>query len=554
MNNFIIKFKQDLKKIQSGRKNILKQCKKELELLQEMIAAAMIVCISKQTNASIADELPISAKICPPEIDMNELFGNGEKSTKVEKGELFIIHHILSDFYEFTKKEYNETQSIINAYENDKIKDPINNIGLLFRQIAHTTLNTEEISKIIGMAISFNSQYAAKHKDHIIEEIDTINQLAKYYNQDGTFKYNEDIKTFSILMKNLDITYLDEVETIYRMLNLNTIFFYKDIVVLLKENNQRLRKNNVDNTNEKNSEKEVHTIKTETRNALQELRKYYKNGEIIAIPENLEKFYLILQQCELDENEQKYIINLISTEISKNNSLSILKYLNTEEQSIYQKAITLLNNFTYSNGDVYALKQYIEELQTISSMLETENNEQDKQYLLQDVPTIIEQLSIICDKYNINNQESTNKYIFLLNKNGVPYIYDDIEELEQIYQKAIYSLISKIDKSNQAQFRKIISNEPLLYNMYEVINPRAHIAFVEIDAGIYVIIGANIPRNGYKEFNNRLKANQTLIQQIEYAIKNKDTRNDILKSNEEYYEKLQEQDIKNHKLTLKNHN
>ena len=111
--------------------------------------------------------------------------------------------------------------------------------------------------------------------------------------------------------------------------------------------------------------------------------------------------------------------------------------------------------------------------------------------------------------------------------------------------------MSKIDEPNQSQSRKIISNEPLLYNMYEVINTRAHIAFVEIDAGIYMIMGADIPRNGYKELNNRLKANQEIIKQIEIAIKNPQTRNDMLKSNEEYLIAFTEQTVK---IKLKTHN
>ena len=405
------------------------------------------------------------------------------------------------------------------------------------------------------MAIFFNSQYAKKHPNHKIEEIDTIHKLAVYYNQDGTFKFNEDIQTFSNLIKSLDIISLDEIETLHRILNLNKIFYYKDIITLLQENNERIKNNQISDTDTEDA-KEInnYSISSETRKALQELRKYYKNGSIIAIPENLDEFYTILKQCELDINEQKYIITLINEKISNRNTLTIIKYLNTYEQNIYQKAISLLNTLNYSNGDVYALKQYIEELHTISSMLESENDEENKEYLLNEIPNILEQLSLICSRHTIESDKSTNRFIFLLNKNGIPFIYDDIEALEQINQKATFSLINKIDKTNQSQFRKIISNEPLLYNMYEVINQRTHIAFIEIDAGIYVIIGADIPRSGYKELNNRLKANQNVIKEIEIAIKNPETRNKILKSNEEFLEVFSQQSLSTNapnKLTLK---
>ena len=126
--------------------------------------------------------------------------------------------------------------------------------------------------------------------------------------------------------------------------------------------------------------------------------------------------------------------------------------------------------------------------------------------------------------------------------------------LEQIYQKAICSLLLKIDSTNKSQFRKILSNEPLPYSMYEVINTRGHIAFIEVDADTYLIVGADIPRNGYKEFNNRLKANLSTIKQIEDTVKNPNTRNEILKSNEEYLETFTESNTIVNKLTLKKHN
>lgn len=92
--------------------------------------------------------------------------------------------------------------------------------------------------------------------------------------------------------------------------------------------------------------------------------------------------------------------------------------------------------------------------------------------------------------------------------------------------------------------------------MYELISPRAHVAFIEIDSGIYLIVGANIPRAGYKELINRLKANLSLIKQIENNVKKTDTRNQILLKNEEYLTQFTEQNNQQltRKLELKTHN
>ena len=128
-----------------------------------------------------------------------------------------------------------------------------------------------------------------------------------------------------------------------------------------------------------------------------------------------------------------------------------------------------------------------------------------------------------------------------------------MEELEQTNKKAICGLMDKISQTHASQFRKVLYHENLLYNMYEVLNRRAHILFVEVDAGIYVIIGANTPQNGYKELNQRLKTNQLCIKKIEELIKEPTTREQILKYNEEFTEILTKQDeSKTNKLTLKN--
>ena len=402
------------------------------------------------------------------------------------------------------------------------------------------------------MAISFNSNYAKRNKKHNIKNIDIIEKLAQYYNQDGTFKYNEDVITFKNLIEKYDLSNTDEDELFYTIFDTKEKYSIMDLVELLEKNNQKI-KNNEDNlVLEDNIEKYDYTISLKTREFLQELKKYYKNGTIIAIPENLEEFYRLLENSELAEQEKKYIINLIGEELTKQRNTIILKYLNKNEQLIYEKSTKLLDSFNYTNGDTYALKQYIEELQTILNMLEKETIKENKDYLLSEVPTIIEGLSLICDRYTIEKQVSVNKLIFLTNKEGNPYIFDDIDSLDSNYKKAIYSLIPKIEKENQSQFRKVLNNEELLYSMYEVTSSRGHVAFVEVDSGIYVVVGANIPRNGYKALNNRLRANQLLIKKIETLVKNPETRNEILKSNEAYLALfIENNNINNKKLALK---
>lgn len=549
MENFIIKFKDDLKQQQINRKKLIKEFESQLTKLEEIML--QIHDIEKILEAKeINTDLPILVMLNPElsQILDSVINKKSKKKTRTLAFDALIEkYNFYSHFLEFLKSQYYSMQNIINAFENDKIKDPINQINELIVKLKFTSLNIEEISRIIGMAIVFNSKYAKRNKNHSIDNIDIINQLAEYYNEDGTFKYNNDTETFENLMELLFLESLIEI-TLYDCMSKfseTKKFQASDLTEILKLSNQKLSNSQIDTQPKNNKEtKENYTIPLEVRAALDELRKYYKNGTIVKIPENLEEFYKTLNKTNLDEQEKKYIINLINDALIQQKNSIELKYLSKTDHDIYAKAIKLLDSFNHSNADVYALKQYIEELQTILALLETETNEENKEYLLNEIPNIIGELSLICDKYNQEDIDSENRFIFLLNKDNVPYIYEDIDSLDPIYRKAINSLIPKIDKTNQAQFRKILNQEELAYNMYEVISPRAHVAFVEIDSGIYVIIGANIPRNGYRELNNRLKANQVLLKQMESIVKNPECRNQLLKENEEYLEHFSDSDNK----------
>lgn len=540
MENYIVRFKTDLKFQQSNRKKLLNYIENKISLI-ELIINNNPQLITKL----IIDDIDINFIKSPMIYSIEEAKKNLERIInqknlnkellKKEIEKLKSYYTVQKEYADFLKKQILTTQEIINAFENDKIKDSINNMELLYQQLNYTTLTIDEMNKIIGMTISFNTQYAKKNKKHNIENIDIINALSYYYNQDGTFKYNEDVKNYQSLIQSLFINKNENEKLYEKMMKALTTYNTNDFVNLLNKSNNTLKHNKEVTKPEKENETiENYKIDIEIINALQELRKYYKNGEIINIPENIEEFIINLNKANLDEQEKNYILNLINEKKSSEKTTIINKYLNEEEQEIYKESINLLDSFNYSNSDSYILKQYIEELQTILNMLITETNQDDLEYLQNEIPNIINELSIICNKYTIQNNESTNKFIFLLNKNNIPYISEDINSIDQSYRKSIYSLIQKIDKQNQSSFRKILFNEELIYNMYEVGNQRIHISFVEIDSGIYVIIGTNIIRHGYKEFNQRLKTNQSIIKKYEEIVKNPKTRNEILKNNEIY--------------------
>jgi len=561
MEEYIMPFKKSLKEYQAECKKLIKKCEEELTLLKRLLERDISAFLELNEN-NISEKFDIIIKFHSIEKfkEIIENVNNKKRNKELLENKIKDTYEEFLNFVSFTKAEYIKTQNVITAFENNKIKSPINDMNDLIDQLRLVPTSIEAVSTLIGMAIYYNSQYAKRKQNHKIVNIETIDKLSEYYNQDGSFKYNEDTETFQLLIDKLfkkSINMEDNNPLLYILPNMLSTFSIKNLVYLLEENNETIRtQTNNSVTSEINEEKEDYSIPEETKIAFQKLKKYYKNGSIIKIPENLEEFYQILKNTNLDEKEQVYIINLIKQEIIKQKNINTIKFLNKEEQIILEKASNLLSSFNHSNSDSYMLKQYIEELQTILSMLETETEEENINYLLNEIPNIIEQLSIICSKYEIKNKISPNKFIFLLNKENIPYISGDINYIDPSYKKAIYSLIPKIDKSNQSQFKKILHNEQLLYNMYEIKSQRGHVAFIEIATGIYLIIGANIPRNGYKELVNRLKANQETIQEIENIVKNPEKRNEILIANEEYLELFSNEKNRNQpkKLSRKTNN
>ena len=77
--------------------------------------------------------------------------------------------------------------------------------------------------------------------------------------------------------------------------------------------------------------------------------------------------------------------------------------------------------------------------------------------------------------------------------------------------------------------------------MHEIISPRGHVAFIEIEPELYIVLGANIPRNGYKKLINRLNNNAKEIETLESIIKNPNIKNQILIENEQYLKSFFEQ-------------
>lgn len=467
-------------------------------------------------------------------------YSNGDLNQIIKLTRIYINFSL---FIIIIKEYIKEINSLIVAIDDDKIKAPINDISILYSNLILLRMSNKDINNILRSAITFNSKYATKNKNHKIKDIDLTLELAKYY--EGTNKDNILLEELLNKLKDNSLNYFRMILTFNNLIWLINNMpkeiikdFYTKLPSMKYINKCII--NILCNTKEENtisdSNKDDLSIKTNDIEFYKYLRLFYKNGKIISIPDNMEEFYIKLDNSSLDINEKKYIKRLIEERLESIRNNNKLSYLSDNDRIILDLATKLLDTLNKNNPDIWLLKEYLENIQTIFDMLNEELSLRDKDELLRDLSNIINNLSIICDKYKVIDNDTLNRFLFLLNKDNVPYIYEDINSLDQSYSKSISSIISRINPLNKSNFKPIKSSR-LNYQMYEYVSSNVRVIFIEIDIGIYIIIGADKVRTSNEIFSNRLRNNSGFIKQIECLVKS-GNRNKILKKHEVYLDDI----------------
>ncbi|MBE6140753.1 MAG: hypothetical protein E7172_04385 [Firmicutes bacterium] len=195
----------------------------------------------------------------------------------------------------------NLLQIFIDSFNSNKAKEVLTDdlffpfVSVLKILVKKNLIDIKIMSECLGMIISFNA---------LNLEQDLYFDLAKYYNLDGTFKYNEDLETFKKLL------------TIILIENSNDEYLINEFIKLLIKSNEE-------------NMQEIEKIKNEN---LIKLENFYKNNQLIKIPNDLNEFMELMDLCLLDENEKKYILKLISKQINE-----MQKYSLNEEEIILKK-------------------------------------------------------------------------------------------------------------------------------------------------------------------------------------------------------------------------
>ena len=481
---------------------------------------------------------------------MNELVANinhrlifGEEEYKLIMSEKSTLEYKLEALVAYIKF----LQSIINSFEEDKVKNSLaidDMLQVFLDAYCDGSFKIEEINKFLGMLVVCNAK--------TIDEKSSLycKPFLEYYNEDGTFKLNKDINTFRNIIINLcdfaseEIRKKCEDEDMHAVCDVvpevfkDSIFIEEDkkdlherefafremlllVVDLLEKNNQLLENQSA----KRNVNVQQKIIVVEE---LDKLRKYYRNKKLVAMPDDMDEFLGLLDRCGLDENEIKYILDLISEQREEDNKDNIAKYLDGNDLIVYEKAKKILESIRFTDSDYYMVVDSFLALEPICELL-AETFDED---LMEEKKNIMLALNDFNNRHEKTEIISLNNLIFL-DKDNSTYLAYDLDKLGTV-PRNIGALLSKINKDNQRNFRRVITGSDLEYTPYEIFSNGISIFFVEVDAGIYVVIGCASVGSSYRKIINRVRGTQVLLKEIEETVKNPKIRNKLLTEQEKF--------------------
>lgn len=453
-----------------------------------------------------------------------------------------------------------QTQSLIRIFDNDLAKQP-HSLSAFFdivtafktmkerltdvtKSSIYSELTDQVITECFGMVVAADFKYLSKMEEIAPEQIELVKTLINYFNPDGTFKYNEDIATYIKALKEItsyiDIYFYDELVNKNALNQMITLF-----VNALEASNARIKRA---------EEERVETIKNESEpirdeESLEELKRYYRNNSLIAIPEDMDAFLELLDRCNIDERERKYILSLIEERLNEAKVDKLVLYLFGSDLEIYEKSKNILSTLRFNDPDYYMVVESFSTLESICELLNEASDEEEIEYLTAEKQEIMECLNDFVGRHLLEEKISTNNLVFLQKKDGLTYFEEDLKNLDKQFHRHAINLLSKIFKDNCSKFRKILSTENLDYYPYEIIGPGISISFAEIDAGIFIILGVSVLGDGYHQTVKRMLKHRKEIKDLDASLKEADSRNKILLENEALLEQISTSYVKDKKLS-----
>lgn len=322
-----------------------------------------------------------------------------------------------------------QEKTYISALGCNGFNKPINDLEVFYSFLLEVNgLSYDDISRLIGLVIKFNSEWVKNHSNHKIKNIDVISELAKFYSVNGSvmlkdfhigFNFGNGNLTLEELKDNggvllLDDKPLDSNELISLLskifskfdlngdedsrlcytLNVTTAIFngaedVQKVISLAKEEFLRLGR--------ERAIADVTSCPAQDNNFLEELLSCCTPDTYVVkrLPNcPLEEFFRKLDECDkLSVEDKEYIIEQMK---KLQASKDILESLSDDKKKLYLEACDLLKRAT---GDSFVfLGEYLTKYDTYVELYAS--GEISLESVLLNINSVLAELAVACELSN----------------------------------------------------------------------------------------------------------------------------------------------------------
>lgn len=373
--------------------------------------------------------------------------------------------------------------------------------ALLSAYVDDKNKSIEVFSRIFGMFVSAS---------------DLI--LSNAYNSDGTFTHIVPPTAFSEWFSQIFGSMFTELENAgVKVIDSNEYIDYACDKILEEYAHHAAMSfaDHVEATVEKAYKNERAAIIKECR---EKLAKYYMNGEIICIPEDMTEFDYILNNSNLTKEKIREIMNKLkekTTEKSKEEDISELLGVDV---SIYEYYVDYLAKNQVFDEKYYDIKSQIELIkETINFWLD---NKTDSELVELAKEEIKDPLEILRD-YKIYDtpNEVSNSHLHFIFKDDDCDLIADFENFPARYYDNISSLIRKINDGLLKDSCYFLNNDG---EKISFLNTKfCRVYYKELIPGEYVILALTSPNTSHNTINKRIGSYYQEIKDLKKGLTEK---------------------------------
>ncbi len=434
------------------------------------------------------------------------------------------------------RKSCNMYGSLISSFDNEKAIKETDLIEVFTSLLIGSffmdkKFSTAEISTVLGSAVYYNQK---KQKN----TPEWLKNLSNFYNYNGSFNSNNDNELFkkslytfleTEIIPHLTIVKLDFEDIDISFFKTGSYALVDSIIAYHMAMQSEIKEDVVVDKKSEDTPKFDYE-------AQREVNKYFKDGEIIAVPEDIEDFIGKLIQLGYTEEEVNVILKRINKTLSLDNYLGLLT---DDDLKLINTATEFLNTLKPYDERYFRLIAVLKDIDAIKELYKEAADEEKDALIIEKSATMTE-LQLLLDEIMPKEVKITNNLIFLPDKNNTSYFAQDLDDLETVLKNEAIKLLDNINVLCVANFRPVKADFIKPGEVFEVASKRIHIIFKTLGSDTYLVLG--VSKRGDYQLTNRLTnaSNQEYFSSLAETIVNNEEKQRLLAENQILREGLQQ--------------